>query len=203
MPLLEDDDREDRDFPVALGEDFLGDFDVDLGRYFPLVEEVLGLYFPLVEEVLGLYLVLEMDGLEPYFVGDLTLDDSYFPFTSLPLSFEYELPLLIRFEYLNAFFAGDFPVLEYLYTAPFFVSEIPVGDLIALYFLPTLKPFFLYATVLPLALITLILSMDGLIFGAKPLERMAPFLRMPFFNATFLMCDEFKWCFLIITVALE
>jgi len=109
----------------------------------------------------------------------------------------------IRFEYLNAFFGEELFALVYLYTASFFVSERPVGDLTAWYLLPSLKPLLLYSTVLPRASITLIFSTDGFILGAKPLEPMVLSLIRDLFNATFPMFDACNWFFLMITVALE
>jgi hypothetical protein len=114
VDLPEDEEREDLDRVDDLEDDllredrvadFFEDFDEDLDRYFPLVEDDLERYF-----------VREM-------VGDLVVEDLYLLFTSLLLYFVVEmpdLPVLMRFEYLNAFFREESFVLVYLYTAPFF-----------------------------------------------------------------------------------
>ena len=113
MDFPDDDDREDLDLPEDLADDLPEDFDEDF------------------DEDPDLYLVGDLP------LDDLPLDDLYLPdvpeyvflFTSLLLYFVDEIPVLIRLEYLNAFFGEEFFALEYLYTASFFATEEPVGDL--------------------------------------------------------------------------
>lgn len=147
----------------------------------------LDLYLDPDVEVFGeRYVFVDFDLLE-----DLDLffiSDTVYPLYSFE---EVFFPGLETFEYLKPFFVTLLSLAALpgcLYTAPLTVFETPEADLTVLYFFAFRKPLFLYATVLPLALMILTLSRPGLILGANPLPAIDLFARTFFFKATLLMC---------------
>lgn len=81
---------------------------------------------------------------------------------SVTFAKSFAVTFLTVFEYLKAFFPGVLlPVPEYLYTASFFRFDTPVADFSILYFWELRKPLFLYATGIPLALMTFTFSRRG------------------------------------------
>ena len=98
--------------------------------------------------------------------------------------------------------ASFFP--EYLYTGDLsFVLEIPVVVFITLYLLVETRPFFLYTTFLPLALMTSTFETTGLILGALPLNTRDFFESAavsPFLKATRWTPEDDNWLFLMIVV---